>query len=446
MFFGGDKIKILNIGNEILNKHVDNASVRSSISFLEYDILLLDLDLFDNYGLDYYPKFQGKLSLNEDSSFQIREDASRIKHQIKEMLENNKTIFIFTPLEEKVFVKTGEKNYSGTGRNRKSSDIVTEFSNFSFLPFNIETTSGHGSDIAFNGKSEFKPLWDLPHKKFYYKSYFSEKNPNSFMKISKTEKSIAYHEVIGDGNILFIPYFELNNKNKNKFVDSLIKVTNLLKRDLGDFNAPDWTDDIKFPNEKTLKKDIIDLQKQIKEINKSIAEKNSIIKEFEENKILLFGKHKILEIQVSKILEKIGFNVTPGITNEEDIILEYKDLKFIVEVKGIKKSCALKHIRQLDNWVLNFEKNFPEEFKPKGLLIINTFNETPYNERTNEKDFPKNVLELSKIHEFCLLKTDTLLNIYYDIMNNPSKKDKIISSLHENVNVYEFKENYIDQV
>ena len=103
-------------------------------SLLDADIILFQPDL-SGYRLDTNsPYFQGKRSFDEHSSFEVREDSQRWKVELSTALEAGKTIFVFFREFENVYVRTGNRNVNGTGRNARITNIVDQYDNYRFLP------------------------------------------------------------------------------------------------------------------------------------------------------------------------------------------------------------------------------------------------------------------------------------------------------------------------
>lgn len=104
-------MKIISIGEPIEHPNVSLEYYSSSVSLLDYDILIWNpSDLFLEYEQDYVrPKFQGKRCLKEDSSFKIIEDIKRRNNEIREMINLGRIVVIIMPPSESCFYYTGEK-------------------------------------------------------------------------------------------------------------------------------------------------------------------------------------------------------------------------------------------------------------------------------------------------------------------------------------------------
>ena len=70
------------------------------------------------------------------------------------------TIFLMLNQEQEVYVASGEKRYSGTGRNRQETRHVGLISNYQIVPGGINVTNANGSSMRLVGKENIlAPYW-----------------------------------------------------------------------------------------------------------------------------------------------------------------------------------------------------------------------------------------------------------------------------------------------
>jgi hypothetical protein len=74
---------------------------------------------------------------DDDQSFRLRRDTDHWRSEITAALKAGKTVVVWLLNVPCVAAATGEKNYSGTGRNRNVTRIVSTFDPYSVLPSNI---------------------------------------------------------------------------------------------------------------------------------------------------------------------------------------------------------------------------------------------------------------------------------------------------------------------
>jgi hypothetical protein len=138
--------KILTVGLQLASDEVQSEDFDSTASLLDWDIILfrptiwsLDLEAGDDY--------KGKPCLTDTASFKLKEASEHWRRQIKEGMETGKTIIVFLPEIEEVYVATGEVQYTGTGRNARRSRVVSLHSNYTTLPTSLNAVNASGSSI-----------------------------------------------------------------------------------------------------------------------------------------------------------------------------------------------------------------------------------------------------------------------------------------------------------
>jgi|SRR5271157_4005274 len=103
----------------------------SDNSLLDGDIVVFSLDL-STYSVG--ETFQGLPCLIDDSSFSLQRQSQHWKSELGIALEHGKTVIVHLTKVGEVSVATGEKQYSGTGRNARVTRIVTTFEPYSVIP------------------------------------------------------------------------------------------------------------------------------------------------------------------------------------------------------------------------------------------------------------------------------------------------------------------------
>jgi len=126
--------KIISIGFDIPGHSYLFEAYSSSQSLLDADIVIFSAD-FSSYGT--HDSYQGKRSFSEHTSFQISDATNHWLGELNTALEAGKTVFVIFSKYEQVFIHTGERQYSGTGRNRQVTNLVTTYDNYRFLPIKV---------------------------------------------------------------------------------------------------------------------------------------------------------------------------------------------------------------------------------------------------------------------------------------------------------------------
>ena len=90
----------------------------------EPDFIVFEPDIGEYESGEHY---RGKPLLNDVASFRLQEDTEHWRRELTEVLTAGSTVFMRMKSREDVYVSTGEKQYSGTGRNRQTTKHSTSF-------------------------------------------------------------------------------------------------------------------------------------------------------------------------------------------------------------------------------------------------------------------------------------------------------------------------------
>lgn len=420
-------MKILAIGSFYEHESVDCVSFGSTISFLDYDIVVIDFQyILSDYKASSSGTYRGYKCLNDDDSVKLLQDIERRRLEIIEMLKLGRSIVVYTPCDQICYVDTGRREYSGTGKNRHTTRIVQDINLLSVLPVSFNTIQASGSSIEFKGEELFSAFWNKNKKYLSFNAYFKETVGKPLFYIKGTDKVIGSYLNVENGSLLFIPAFSDENeeeKNEREFFKSIIVVINELKKSTGDFELPDWALNYLLPDELKQRDVLSKYEKDLKSISNKISKQKKLISMIEENKILFTGTGKALEIHVGKIFSNLGFEVAEGLPGRDDLILKFGGKVAVVEVKGVSKSAAEKHAAQLEKWVSEYYSS--HELLPKGILIVNAFKDIPLKDRI-EDAFPSQMKSYCENRNHCLLTGIQLLGLYLFCNQN---KDKIAETV-----------------
>jgi hypothetical protein len=114
--------RILAVGVDLAGDAISEEDFDSRVSLLDWDIVLFRPSI--ESWVSYADQYKGKPSLNDHTSFKVKEASEHWRREIKLAVESGKTIVVFlSPLTE-VYVDTGERQYSGTGRNRATTRLL----------------------------------------------------------------------------------------------------------------------------------------------------------------------------------------------------------------------------------------------------------------------------------------------------------------------------------
>ena len=425
-----------------------NVDFRSTTSFMDYDAILIDTGyLAYRYGVDRPETFEGKRSISKDESRLMVEEFERTKAQIIELLKQGKNVFVLVTTNENCFIHTGKTEYSGTGRNTRVTNIVTEFNTFSFLPIDLNLTMVSGKRFNMTCESPYSTFFQATKDMIYYNAFFKVPKKSALLMIPNTDKAISAVIEYEKGKIIILPHlydeddFESEKEwieHSKKYLDALFELNNALLSHSDSYVLPIWADSIKVLNEESeenkLEQDIIKLQN----LQAKIQKHQELIKAIKKKKMLFTSSGLPLEEVVRETLKEIGVTLLETDARRSDIIASYNHINIVAEIKGVSKSSAEKHAAQLEKWVAQFIEE--KGRTPKPILIVNGYCDTPLTERT-EDVFPNQMLRYCEARGHVLITTTQLLCMYIDIKNNPDCAEERIMELLTCVGKYQ---RYLD--
>ncbi|MDP3587946.1 MAG: hypothetical protein Q8R58_07835 [Sulfuricurvum sp.] len=420
-------------------------SFNSNISLLDADIVLFEPNLV--YQTDYINgTYNGKASLSEASTTQCLESIKHWQEELKTSYEHGKTIFIFTRAYEEVYYQTGRKEYSGTGRNMKTTHIVDLIDSYIMIPFNFTNKKiAKGKNIKFTKDATLiKGYWEVVKDICEYELYFETKQAKPLIQTKIGDKTVgAILRNNNGGTILFLPplnlpdnFYKMNLDGKTKvwtsiaiqfgkqLLSQIIAIDKSLKSESQETPSPTWLNEQQFQleMEKKYLSEIEILENQLVMIQTKIDLKKSELQKEILSKKLLFENGKPLENAIIEALQVIGFtaeNYDDG-NSEFDIVFESKEGRFIGEAEGKDNApIAITKFRQLES---NIQEDFAREEVSKyakGILFGNPYRLIHPQDR--KEFFTQKALDAAKRTGIALVNTHELFEVVKYLKQSKNK-------------------------
>lgn len=433
------KIGFLACYPEYEHKNTKYIKFSDSNTILECDMIIIELEwLFDEYKTS--GNYNGILELTTYESSRIAIDMEKRKSEILEFLNSGKPVVILNGNDEYRYRYTGEKQYSGTGRNTRITNIVKAIHPSEILPIKIKSMKLEGTKVSLNNK-KINDFYKKYADNFKFLTVYENIDKNNILfNVKDTEKAVSFIEKVNKGAILFMPSLNFEKLTKEKgqklekqYFDDIYSLFQHFNQK-EEINLPEYSKKYLLPNEENMIKDIEKDKIKLNELQKNIEEKELILKETQENKIIFTGTGTLLEKKVVDELEQIGFKIVKYDENsiDEDIVISYNDKIAIVEVKGVDGSSTEKHTSQTVKWKSMY--HIEHDILPKGFLIVNAFKNKELEKRQDY--FPTQMLKYATQQEICLLTTIQIFNIKCYLKINPDKKDEILNELYDTNGIY----------
>jgi hypothetical protein len=282
--------KLIKIGIDIPGDESKYTSLKSKLSLLDYDIAVVNPHIYDFY--DYsYDDYLGKRCLSDTNSFRLKEHIEHWRLEILEAIKAGKTIFLLLNELHEIYVATGEKSYSGTGRNRQETRHVAPFHNYQIIPGGTDAVNSSGTSMRLCEKdnilavywaevgdeSEFRVLVDGQGVRPLVKTKSGEKIVGAYLRY----KNAA-------GALVLLPYldferdeFTYDNKDElywtdeaiaigKRFIKSIVGVDKALRKNSEATPIPSWAeqDIYVLPKEKKIRNKLLTIEKKIEALQK----------------------------------------------------------------------------------------------------------------------------------------------------------------------------------
>lgn len=366
--------KILTVGVALASDDIPYESFQSKVSLLDWDIIIFRPQLDDFITL-YHESYNGKPSLNEKESFHLRECIEHWRRELLQAYEAGKTVIAHLPPLKEVYVDTGERRYSGTGRNQKTTIVVKPVSNFDALPVALAPISAEGSEmkLADKGSEVLATFWSEYGSISRYKVLLTGKSVPSSIVTRSGAKVVGalYRDNNSPGALVALPDIDFQPDNfyreddddellwteeahqfAARYAASIIALDKALRSDRQVTPEPAWASNGRFSlaTEQSLKLDLLNAERDIEEAQKK---KERIVAELRDAgalRSLLYEKGHALEGVLLTALRIMGFTAEPykDEGSEFDVVFECEEGRLIGEVEGKDgKAVNVDKLRQL---------------------------------------------------------------------------------------------------
>lgn len=457
--------KIVFVGGGLVSSQdVVNLPFKSDKSLLDGDLIVFSIDMSEYYAGEQY---QGLNCLDDSSSFRLRRDCSHWRSELEAALKDGKTVIVFINDSAEVQAATGEKQYSGTGRNTRTTRIVSTVDPYESIPV------AFGLVVRRSGE-RIKAVRDLGILSTYWHEFGSHSAYEAYIEGFKGIPVLQTQtggKVVGGvlrspawkGSLIFLPppdlvsavnirVKEFREKQKGRLAkDSAAKTRQAesLKKKAEKFVAgqfiaaltgldkaaknaadatppPTWAQEHRFLLAKeiqiqsTIRKNIEDSQK----LRVERAALEETLKKAQQLKGLLFEKGKALEAAVLVALKILGYdaeNLKEDDSEFDAVMLDPDGDRLIGEAEG-KDDKAI-NVDKLDQLDRNLKEDFSRQSESSakfatGVLFGNAYRLTAPEAR--DAFFTAKCVLAAKRSHISLVRTTDLFNIAQHLENYPS--------------------------
>lgn len=432
---------IISVGYRIPHESLEYVGFLSHKSLLDADIVIFNPQF--PYLSQHYPQesYMGKPWLNDHSSFQLQESILHWRKQLSDAYEAGKSIFVVLSKPEDVYVFTGQKEYSGTGKNARTTSLLTMVSSYDSIPLNLEPVLAHGKAVKpCDDLKYFSFFWNAFSSEIEYQCYIEGTISEAFLITKSGNKVIAAARKSKTGSGIFVlmppidfekPEFRTQTNNwsakaktfGHKFIDNLLQIDKAYRTEKSITPPPNWVleSTYRFERESEIETEIIALSTQISNLENQKAQlHNNLVEEGSLRRLLYEQSHQLEEAIIEGLMT-LGF-VAGGYkdsTSEFDVVFTSSEGEVLGEAEGKdNKAIDITKLRQL---LMNREEYFNKRGAyPKGVLFGNPQRLLPLIDRT--ETFTSKCITSAKEHRFSLVLTPQLFKVVKYVRESGDEK------------------------
>jgi len=436
------KSSIASVGFECASSSVEHIYFGSSASLLDFDITLFRPQI-DSY-ISHRETYNGKPCLDDDRSFALRRYMDHWRREIRDSVDGGKTVIVFMTDLIDLSIATGEKNYSGSGRNSRVTRIVTDYDNYRFLPYNLKLTPSVGSGMVLSSeKSEsLIEYWKEFGEASTYKVTINDTGSPGHILTRNGNKPVGLivRSKLSNGALVLLPDIDVEadefttagkgnetlwSKEGQRFFAALVSAIVLVDKAIkssGEVTPePKWsaTARFKLKAEIEIESKLATLDAELDRINEETNELKARLSDASILRGLLYEKGPQLEQSIIRALRILGYSAEQSnIDNIElDVVFTSDEGRLIGEAEGKdNKPVNITKLRQL---ALNVHEDFEREDVEKiakGVLFGNGYRMSPLDER--EEPFTDKCLSASTASSTALVSTPDLFLVAQYLSDN----------------------------
>lgn len=438
--------KILTIGCDIASDETHFEEFESKVSLLDWDIILFRPDI-ENFLYMSQGPYNGKTCLTDIGSFRLRESCEHWRREIRQAVDSGKTVIVFLAAVREVYVATGRKEYSGTGRNQRITNLVEIYSNYRALPMALNPVNATGSamKLTSSGADALSLYWNLLSADSQYKVHLAKDSEGVVVTtktgsvpvgiISRNENSTGACVLVPDIDFYKDEFFgneddeddsdemewtDVATQFAGRFLAAIVSLDKSLHSSADATPQPDWvvSDQFSLSVEMELQSDLLKIEERIEAVQRQKEAILDLLKNAGKLRSLLYENGKPLEFAVLDALRLLGFNASQykDSDSEFDVVFECVEGRFLGEVEGKDtKAINVEKLRQLGMNIVEDLQREDVESPAKGVLFGNGYRLTSPDERLVQ--FTDKCIKAAAASSTALIATDNLFKAVQYLKN-----------------------------
>lgn len=388
--------------------------------------------------------YQGRPSLYDSASFELKNASSHWRQQIQMAVTAGKNVFVFFSRLCEVWVDTGQKTYSGTGRNARATRHVESYTNYMMLPsFAGRILEGEGTQMSLAKSGQWiADYWHQFGARSAYRVTFDELKVTATVTTASGKVPVACSFGLkgGAGRVVGLPAladYDIDptdveepikwTKDDKRFgqdlLNALLAIDTALHSAGAESQPPAWTsrDEFVVPGELELKRAILGVDGQVEQLLSQKTEFEKKLSDETRLRRLLYETGRSLESSIIEVLKLMGFVAEPfqKADSEFDAVFVSAEGRFIGEVEGKdSKAINIDKLRQLE---MNVQEDFARDDVSEpanGVLFGNAFRLMDPDERPTQQ-FTDKCLIAARRSGTALVRTIDLFQVGRALRDTP---------------------------
>lgn len=442
----GCQVRIIGLDVSIPDSRVTAASFSSNYSIFEYDAALWHpLGSLQTYLNGYEERFRNLPSLNEHTSTRILLDIGRRKKEFMEFVEMGRPLILASTQPARLYYDTGKSETSGTGRNRQVTHLVDRLDLLNALPYELASDEANGDSLAAIDAG-FGELMRKHPDYWSYNTILTKFPGRPLAVVSGTSKVVgSIGELPAGAIVIHLPAcvsveatfevelataFEQENEIEEDpdFESERMKAASALidwiEAACGAeaVEVPAWLESMPFHEDVPRAAEILRVDSEISALQSKLSGIQEVRAKDNRWKRIISASGTPLESITEEAFQQLGFEILDKVPGRRDLRLKSGELYAVVEVKGVSKSASEANAAQLEKWVT--EAFIEHEIHHKGILVANTWRNTPLKDRT-EADFPDQMLGYATARGHVLISGVQLLSMVRAFLAGRSSSEEI---------------------
>lgn len=200
-------MRLLSLDYQPVHRPASLAAFSGDASVFDYDVVIWDSEASLRRYTQYADSYRGLPSLSSDTSVQLLADVKRRRKEFVEFVSTGRTLVVVVRGPQQCYIDTGQRTYSGTGRNRVTTTHVTDYDLLSALPVStVSFEKAAGSRVAIVGDGPILALLRKYQAFLGYSAVMHDAPGSAIAHVTGTNRVVAsVAKLKGDGWLVMIP-------------------------------------------------------------------------------------------------------------------------------------------------------------------------------------------------------------------------------------------------